>query len=142
MSHPSAKTIHHRMNAMAITDVISGSELDESTPSPPPPSQYMHSQWGCSSSDAWKALRDDDDYIELSGDEIDNGAILLVETKRGTKRDPCNRTDTNTSTTPLSKQTKTQHASSGQGFQCSGSGVNRKFINSDLPLGAMNDNAW
>ncbi|KAI6097825.1 hypothetical protein F5141DRAFT_1067064 [Pisolithus sp. B1] len=88
MSHPSTKTIHHRMNAMAITDVISGSELDKSTPSPPPPSQYMHSQWGHSSSDTQKALRDDDDYVKLSGTEIDNGGILLVETKRGTKQDP------------------------------------------------------
>ncbi|KAI6109298.1 hypothetical protein EDD16DRAFT_1711339 [Pisolithus croceorrhizus] len=87
MSHPSTKTIHHRTNAMAITNVISGSELNESAPSPPPPSQYTCSQWGCSSSDAWKALRDDDDYVEPSGDGIDNDRILLVETKRGTKWD-------------------------------------------------------
>ncbi|KAI6033981.1 hypothetical protein PISMIDRAFT_121072 [Pisolithus microcarpus 441] len=52
------------------------------------------------------------------------------------------QTDTTTSTTPPSKQTKTQHASSGQGPQHSGSGVNKKFINSDLPLGATNNNAW
>ncbi|KAI6098547.1 hypothetical protein F5141DRAFT_1066894 [Pisolithus sp. B1] len=113
----------------AITDVISGSELDKSMPSPPPPSQYTCSQWGHSSSDAWKALRDDDDnYVELSGDKIDDGGILL--------------TDTNTSTAPPSKRTKTQHVSSGQGSQCSGSGVNKKFINSNLPLGVMNDNTW
>ncbi|KAI5986493.1 hypothetical protein EDD15DRAFT_2373207 [Pisolithus albus] len=127
ISHPSAKTLRHRTNALAITDIVSGSELNESAPSPPPPSQYMHSQWGRSSSDAQKALRNEDDYIELSGDEIDDGRILLVEMKRGTKRDPCSRT---------------QHASSGQGSQRSGSGANKKFINSDLPLGAMNDNAW
>ncbi|KAI6167361.1 hypothetical protein EDD17DRAFT_1751931 [Pisolithus thermaeus] len=142
ISHPSAKTIRCKMNAMAITDVVSGSELDKSAPSPPPPSQYMHSQWGHSSSDAQKALRNEDDYVELSGDKIDNGRILLVETKRRTKWDPHSQTDTNTSTAPPSKRTKTQHASSGQGSQCSGSGANKKFINSDLPLGAMNDNAW
>ncbi|KAI5985969.1 hypothetical protein EDD15DRAFT_2373661 [Pisolithus albus] len=124
ISHPSAKTLRHRTNAMAITDV------------------YMRSQWGHSSSDAWKASRNEDDYIELSGDEIDDGRILLVETKRGTKRDPRSRMDTNTSTAPPSKRTKTQHVSSGQGSQRSGSGANKKFINSDLPLGATNDNAW
>ncbi|KAI6094218.1 hypothetical protein EDD16DRAFT_1722005 [Pisolithus croceorrhizus] len=128
ISHPSAKTIHHKMNAMAITNVVSGSELNESALSPPPPSQYTHSQWGRSSSDARKALRNEDDYIELSGDKIDNGGILLM--------------DTNTSTAPPSKRTKTQHMSSSQGSQCSGSGANKKFINSDLPLGATNDNTW
>ncbi|KAI6117805.1 hypothetical protein EDD16DRAFT_1707369 [Pisolithus croceorrhizus] len=133
MSHPSTKTICHRMNAMAITNVISGSELDKSTPSPPPLSQYMHPQWGHSSSDAWKALRDDDNYVEPSGDKIDNDGILA---KWGTKWDPHN---TNTSTAPPSKQTKIQHVSSSQGSQHSGSGVNKKCINSDLPLGAMNE---
>ncbi|KAI5980709.1 hypothetical protein EDD15DRAFT_2381486 [Pisolithus albus] len=128
ISHPSTKTLRHRTNAMAITDVVSGSELDESVPSPPPPSQYTCSQWGRSSSDTRKASRNEDDYIELSGNEIDDGGILL--------------TDTNTSYAPPSKRTKTQHASSGQGSQHSGSGVNKKFINSDLPLGATNDNAW
>ncbi|KAI6095181.1 hypothetical protein EV401DRAFT_2083842 [Pisolithus croceorrhizus] len=75
MSHPSTKTICHRMNAMAITNVISGSELDKSTPSPPPLSQYMHPQWGHSSSDAWKALRDDDNYVEPSA-----AAIAVITT--------------------------------------------------------------
>ncbi|KAI6101117.1 hypothetical protein EDD16DRAFT_1526015 [Pisolithus croceorrhizus] len=132
----------HPQRQFIIGQMPCGSELDESAPSPPPPSQYTCSQWGHSSSDAQKALRNEDDYVELSGDEIDDGRILLVETKRGTKRDPCSRTDTNTSTALLSKQTKTQCMSSGQGSQCSGSGANKKFINSDLPLGAMNDNAW
>ncbi|KAI5985952.1 hypothetical protein EDD15DRAFT_2200331 [Pisolithus albus] len=128
ISQRSASNSHYAWtNAMAITDVVSGSELNESAPSPLPPSQYMHSQWGCSSSDARKALRNEDDYIKLSGDEIDDGGILLVEMKRGTKRDP---------------RSRTQHTSSGQGSQRSGSGANKKFINSDLPLGATNDNAW
>ncbi|KAI6095578.1 hypothetical protein EDD16DRAFT_1518038 [Pisolithus croceorrhizus] len=91
ISHPSAKTIHRRMNAMAITDIVSGSELDKSVQSPPPPSQYTCSQWGCSSSDAQKALRNEDDYVELSGNKIDDGGILLVEMKRGTKWDPCSQ---------------------------------------------------
>ncbi|KAI6004697.1 hypothetical protein EDD15DRAFT_2359442 [Pisolithus albus] len=142
VSHPSTKTVRRRTNAMAITDVVSDSEPDESAPSPPPPSQYTRSQWGRSSSDARKALRTEDDDVELSGDEIDDGDILLVETKRGTKRDPCSRTDASTSSAPPSKRTKTQRASSGQGSQRSGSGANKKFINSDLPLGATNDNAW
>ncbi|KAI5999540.1 hypothetical protein EDD15DRAFT_2193603 [Pisolithus albus] len=123
--------------------LVSDSELDESTPSPPPPSQYTHSQWGHSSSNAQKALRTEDDDVELSGDEIDDGDILLVETKRGTKHDPCSQTQV----PPVPHHPSEQRLSAHRpvkvlSCQHSGSGANKKFINSDLPLGATNDNAW
>ncbi|KAI6037766.1 hypothetical protein EDC04DRAFT_2604547 [Pisolithus marmoratus] len=115
MPNPSMKTIHHRTNTMAITDVVSSSELDESKLLPPPPSQYSHSWKSHFSSGSSRVADVQDDYAKPPAKEMDNNASL-VETKRGVKWAP-----------------HSQH---------SGSGVNKKYINSDLPTGAMNNNMW
>ncbi|KAI6115047.1 hypothetical protein EDD17DRAFT_1509512 [Pisolithus thermaeus] len=87
MPNLSMKTVHHRTDAMAITDVVSGSELDKSELSPLPPSQYTHSLRSCISSGSGKVMDAQDDCVEPSAKEMDDN-ILLVEMKRGVKRAP------------------------------------------------------
>ncbi|KAI6015826.1 hypothetical protein BKA83DRAFT_4129275 [Pisolithus microcarpus] len=126
----------------AITDVVSGSELDESEPSLcPPPSQYTHPWKNHVSSGGGKATNIQDDYLEPSAEEMDDN-VLLMETKRGTKRAPRSQGEASSTTAPPSKRMKMPHLSAGQGSQHSGSGANKKYINSDLPAGATNENAW
>ncbi|KAI5995420.1 hypothetical protein EDD15DRAFT_2195446 [Pisolithus albus] len=141
MSNPSLKSVHHRTDTMAITDIVSSSELDESEPSPPSPSQYTHPRKGRVSSGSGKVVNVQDDYVEPSTEEMDDD-VLLVETKRGIKRAPRSQGETSSTTAPPSKRVKMPRVSAGQGSQCSGSGANKKYINSDLPAGATNDNAW
>ncbi|KAI5984034.1 hypothetical protein EDD15DRAFT_2375581 [Pisolithus albus] len=141
MSNPSLKSVRRRTDTMAITDIVSGSELDESEPSPPPPSQYTHPRKGRVSSGSGKVANVQDDYVEPSTEEMDND-VLLVETKRGIKRAPRSQGETSSTTAPPSKRVKMPRVSAGQGSQRSGSGANKKYINSDLPAGATNDNAW
>ncbi|KAI6011732.1 hypothetical protein EDC04DRAFT_2905318 [Pisolithus marmoratus] len=141
MPNPSMKAIHHRTNAMAITDVVSSSELDESKPSPLPPSQYSHSWKSHFSSGSRKVTDVQDDYTEPPAKEMDDNASL-VEMKRGVKWAPHSQVNMSSTASPPSKQMKMPCTSSSQGSQCSGSGTNKKYINSDIPAGAMNDNMW
>ncbi|KAI5984733.1 hypothetical protein EDD15DRAFT_2367099 [Pisolithus albus] len=141
ISNPSLRSIPRRTDTMAVTDVVSGSELDESEPSPPPPSQYSHPRKNRVSSGGRKATNTQDDYLEPSAEEMDDD-VLLMETKRGTKRAPRSRGEASSTAAPPSKRMKTPRLSAGQGSQRSGSGANKKYINSDLPAGATNENAW
>ncbi|KAI6017602.1 hypothetical protein BKA83DRAFT_4128196 [Pisolithus microcarpus] len=146
ISNPSLRSVPRRTDTMtdipkAVTDVVSGSELDESEPSPPPPSQYTHPRKNHVSSGGGKATNIQDDYLKPSAKEMDDD-ILLMETKRGTKRAPCSQGEASSTAAPPSKRMKTPHLSAGQGSQRSGSGANKKYINSNLPAGATNENAW
>ncbi|KIM57502.1 hypothetical protein SCLCIDRAFT_28837 [Scleroderma citrinum Foug A] len=113
--------------------VISGSELDDPEFSAPQPR-------------AWKdhgVVKTTDHYDDVpSDDDADEGSVLVNTTKKGIKCMQCNQADARSSqpNVPSSKRAKT-HRNTFR-TQCSGSGANNKYINSDLPAGSTNDNLW
>ncbi|KIL00126.1 hypothetical protein PAXRUDRAFT_75210, partial [Paxillus rubicundulus Ve08.2h10] len=100
----------------SIIEVVSGSELDESDPSPPPPSQFH--TWLAQKQARKK--RKADVHEEIS--ESESADELKI------------------SGAPPSKRAKTQHSASAS--QRSGSGAKNKYINTNLPPGCTNDNIW
>ncbi|KAF9234301.1 hypothetical protein BU15DRAFT_65844 [Melanogaster broomeanus] len=137
------KAVHHRRDAMDITVIVSDSELDESEPSPPPVSR-PYSRKGPVSASKAKGTQDDN-YAKPSADsdEVDDEDVELATTtsRKGTKRAQRSRAGTSgsQSAAPPSKRMKMPKSS---GNLQSGSGAHNKYTNSDLPLGATDDNAW
>ncbi|KIK75609.1 hypothetical protein PAXRUDRAFT_18845 [Paxillus rubicundulus Ve08.2h10] len=132
-----------RHTALDLVKVVSGSKLDESEPSPPPPSQFR-AWW------TWKQaskMGQVDVHEEISESESANEhdtaeTQSTTEVSKGIKQLQHNQTNTETSQSgaPPSKWAKTWH--SAPVSQRSGSGAKNKYINTDLPPGCTNDNIW
>lgn len=73
---------------------------------------------------------------------VDDGIPVAQSIRKGVKRPQDNQADAGRlrSSALPSKRAKTHHSVSGS--QRSGSGVNNKYINSDLPSGCTINNAW
>ncbi|KAI5987023.1 hypothetical protein EDD15DRAFT_2372742 [Pisolithus albus] len=109
-----------RSNTMDITEIVTGSEDESSTPPSPFPHSHPKFEFGPLNpkSEEGKQSRKRSQYSQ----DVGRGSTSQTEP-------------------PPSKRAKMAPRSTS-GSQCCGSGVNKKYIKNDLPPGCTTDNAW
>ncbi|KIN93017.1 hypothetical protein M404DRAFT_36479 [Pisolithus tinctorius Marx 270] len=105
--------------------VVSSSKIDEWEPSPPPAATQSSAQKGALKGNITHATSDKS-VGSLKKKQTQQIQVDAGESKSGALP---------------SKQPKPSQCSAS-GSQHSGSGVNRKYVKDDLPLGSMVDNIW
>ncbi|KIN95141.1 hypothetical protein M404DRAFT_166585 [Pisolithus tinctorius Marx 270] len=109
---PLTEAVGQWTDSMDITEVVSSSEIDKWEPSPPPATTQSSAQKGAPKGNITCATSD----MSVDAGESKSGALP-------------------------SKQPKPSQCSAS-GSQHSGSGVNRKYVKDNLPLGSTVDNIW
>ncbi|KAF8835492.1 hypothetical protein BDN67DRAFT_984590 [Paxillus ammoniavirescens] len=113
-------------SSQGIAEIVSSSELDEFGPPPPPTPSCIPSKKRSAKHPASQQAPRSKGQSSMERAQSDQ---------------PDNDSDETSVAPLLSKRAKTApHSVSGP--QCSGSGVNNKYIKDDLPHGCTNDNVW